>query len=58
MIIDWKLDFFEGNAIKYICRAGKKDGATALEDYRKALNYIQEKIRQTESEATWTQEQI
>tara|TARA_B100000519_G_scaffold175942_1_gene164809 strand:+ start:2811 stop:3080 length:270 start_codon:yes stop_codon:yes gene_type:complete len=50
VIIDWKLGFFDGNAVKYICRAGKKDGATALEDYKKALNYIQEKVRQIESD--------
>ena len=45
-VIDaWNLDFWEGNAIKYICRAGKKDGNTAVEDYKKAITYLEECVR-------------
>jgi len=40
-IYDNKLDFFTGNAIKYICRASKKNGKQDLE---KAIKYIQMRI--------------
>lgn len=35
-----------GNAIKYIWRAGKKDGETAIKDLQKAQECIQIKIDQ------------
>lgn len=40
----WGLDFNLGNAVKYLCRAGKKDGATEIEDLEKAVWYIQDRI--------------
>ena len=41
-IIDaYDLDFYLGNAIKYICRAGKKDVTKTVEDLEKANTYIQ-----------------
>lgn len=43
----WGLGFCLGNAVKYICRAGKKEGATSLTDLRKALWYLQ---RETENQ--------
>ena len=39
-IVDKKFDFCLGNAIKYICRAGKKDPTKTIEDLRKAIQYI------------------
>ena len=36
-----KLDFFEGNVIKYICRWKNKGGVT---DLRKAITYIEKII--------------
>lgn len=33
-----------GNAIKYIIRAGKKPGQSAVQDLEKAMNYIQKHI--------------
>ncbi len=42
VIEDWKLDFHEGNAVKYIGRsdhAGKK-----VEDLQKAIWYLERKI--------------
>jgi hypothetical protein len=36
----WGLDFALGNAVKYICRAGKKPGADRREDLKKALWYL------------------
>lgn len=35
------LSFNVGNAIKYFCRAGKKPGADAETDFRKAIWYLQ-----------------
>lgn len=34
------LRFIEGNILKYIWRAGLKDGVSAKEDYAKALTYL------------------
>lgn len=36
-IEDQKLDYHRGNAIKYICRAGKKDKSKEIEDLEKAI---------------------
>jgi len=36
----WDLGFNLGNALKYISRAGKKDPARAVEDLRKAKQYL------------------
>lgn len=43
-IEDKKLGFHLGNAIKYVCRAGKKSEATRIEDLRKARWYIDREI--------------
>lgn len=43
-IEDKQLNFSLGNAVKYICRAGKKDPATAVEDLKKALWYLKREI--------------
>ena len=37
---DQKLGFHLGNAVKYICRAGKKDPHKTVEDLKKAVWYI------------------
>ena len=40
-VIDaFNLDFSAGNAVKYILRAGRKQGNSAIEDLRKARWYI------------------
>lgn len=36
----WDLGFCLGNTVKYISRAGKKDGASMLEDLKKARWYL------------------
>lgn len=46
VIEDWNLDFFLGNVIKYIARAGHK--CDALEDLKKAQNYLEEYIERME----------
>jgi hypothetical protein len=42
----WELDkdFYLGNVIKYIARAGKKNKSTEKEDLQKALVYLQRRI--------------
>jgi hypothetical protein len=42
----WKLDkdFYLGNVIKYLARAGKKNKTTEKEDLKKALVYLQRRI--------------
>lgn len=34
------LNFNLGNVIKYVCRAGKKDGETTIKDLNKAIDYL------------------
>lgn len=44
-------NFCLGNAIKYIWRAGEKDGTNMLTDLRKARWYLDREITRRESEA-------
>lgn len=44
VIEKWELNFSLGNAIKYICRAGRKDNETYFEDLEKALWYIRREL--------------
>ena len=43
-IADQNLDFFLGNVVKYVCRAGHKDQEGELDDLLKAKAYIDKKI--------------
>ena len=43
-IEDQKLDFHDGQVIKYVARAGKKNPMKTLEDYKKAQWYLNRKI--------------
>ena len=47
-IEDKNFDFCLGNAVKYISRAGKKDPAKTVEDLKKAIWYIERRIKQLE----------
>ena len=47
----WGLGFCLGNAVKYISRAGKKDGAEPAEDIRKAIWYLAREADRLEAEA-------
>lgn len=41
-VIDlFNLDFYAGNCVKYILRAGRKSGVSAESDIKKALHYLQ-----------------
>jgi len=42
----WNLGFELGNCIKYVSRAGKKPGVSAVEDLEKAAWYLKAKIEQ------------
>ena len=44
-IEDKNLNYHKGNAIKYICRAGKKDPSKEIEDLQKAIWYINREIK-------------
>lgn len=44
-IEDKNLSFHRGNAVKYICRAGKKDPQKEIEDLQKAIWYINREIK-------------
>lgn len=44
VILAWELGFCLGNAVKYICRAGKKEDA--LEDLKKAAWYLNREIEE------------
>lgn len=43
-IADQKLDYFRGNVIKYICRAGLKGGSDYLDDLLKARAYLDKAV--------------
>ena len=50
VIDDWKLDFYLGSAMKYIKRAGKKDGNSRMQDLLKIKRYIEKEIELEENE--------
>ena len=50
-IEDKKLNYHRGNALKYLCRAGKKDPAKEVEDLQKAVWYINREIQRLEAQA-------
>lgn len=43
-VADQKLDFFKGNVVKYVCRAGTKSGESELDDLMKAKVYVEKAI--------------
>lgn len=45
---DWQLDPYTATAIKYIKRAGRKQGESAIDDYEKAIDYLRERIKRME----------
>lgn len=50
VIRDWNLNFNLGNAVKYISRNGRKDGNSALQDLKKARQYLDFEIDFLEKE--------
>ena len=51
VIDDWGLDFYVGNVVKYIQRAGKKENNSELQDLQKAQRYLEKKIELIERES-------
>ena len=49
VIENWNLDFHLGNTVKYISRAGKKDTDKELQDLKKAMFYLERKIKNLEN---------
>lgn len=49
-IEDKRLNYHRGNAVKYICRAGKKDPEKEVEDLQKAVWYINREIQRLETQ--------
>jgi hypothetical protein len=49
VIENWDLDFHLGNTVKYISRAGKKGTDKELQDLKKALWYLERKIKNLEN---------
>ena len=43
------LNFNLGNVVKYVCRAGKKEGEPILKDLNKALDYLTREIKKHEN---------
>lgn len=50
IIEHYNLDFSTGNCLKYILRAGIKNKETILEDFEKALWYLNRKIKNIKNE--------
>ncbi len=51
-VIDaWNLDFYLGNAVKYIARAGLKPGECTVKDLTKAAHYLEEAIKRATNQA-------
>lgn len=44
VIREWDLNFNLGNVVKYVARAGKKDGNTKEQDLRKAIAYLEHEL--------------
>lgn len=53
-IQDWGLSFCLGNVVKYLARAGRKDGNSKLQDLLKAKQYIEFEIEGLENENNHT----
>lgn len=47
----WRLDHHSACALKYIARAGHKAGAEPVVDLRKAITYLERRVRMLEAEA-------
>jgi len=49
------LDFCSGNVVKYVCRAGKKNGESSLDDLKKAVWYLNQLLEKAELDVTETE---
>lgn len=44
VVDEYSLSYYRGNALKYLLRAGTKEGVTAVTDLEKAVHYIERAI--------------
>ena len=50
--LDYNLNFFRFNVLKYICRAGKKENE--IQDLEKAVDYLERELKHVRKEqAQW-----
>lgn len=49
-ICENKLDFFQGNVVKYVCRHDAKNG---VEDIKKAIRYLQMYVKYLQGDPNW-----
>ena len=49
----FELNFHLGNVIKYVLRAGKKEGAEDIQDLEKARQYLSREINRRKGFAKW-----
>lgn len=54
VISDWELNFNLGCVIKYIARAGRKEGNSKLQDLLQAKRYLEFEIEKLENENNHT----
>lgn len=54
IIHDQQLDYFLGNVVKYVCRAGHKSNEEEVDDLRKAVVYLKKKIEILSKQNTFT----
>jgi len=52
VIKEWELNFALGNAVKYICRAGRKNPKTLIQDLEKAVFYLNSEIKDAKNTNT------
>ena len=48
--LDYNLNFFRFNVLKYICRAGKKENE--IQDLEKAIDYLERELQHLRQEQT------
>lgn len=51
-IKNWDLGFEKGNALKYIARAGRKEGESEESDLFKAIDYLQKRLEVIQCQKT------
>lgn len=49
-ICENKLDFFQGNVVKYVCRHDAKNG---IEDLKKCIRYLEMYIKYLQDDPDW-----
>ena len=48
--VNWGLNYLRATALKYLARAGNKEGVDEIEDLRKAISFIEREIKRLKGE--------